>query len=224
MSQVFLVGEPVEEKLYQPGDVLVLEKRHLFKLQLSPVLGHVLKDEGVDHIDEGADLVQLHPRWLAFLLLGGMAGFFVLLLFLKVTALLVDGITEHHEENEEQVEVVGLILLLDFRQELAEHIGACLFIDLFVLVELGLELVGHKGEENLIEVATSVYFLEGSIVLEPLHVSHEIAEPVDAVGRYVLRVAVAVVHLLLNSTRFTCFGRPLLLAYSERGFITCPGA
>ena len=224
MSKVLLVGEPVEEKLNEPGDVLVLEEGHFLQLQLSPVPGHVLKHEGVDQGDEGPHLFQLHPRGLALLLLRGVAGLFVLLLFLDVTALLVDGVAEHHEEDEEQVEVVGLVLLLDFGQQLAEHVGACLFVDLLVLVELGLELVGDKGEENLVEVATGVYFLEGSIVLEPLHVGHEIAESVDAVCRYVLGVAVAVVDLLLNRARLTCLGRPLLLAYSERGFITCPGA
>ena len=113
---------------------------------------------------------------------------------------------------------------VDLREKLAEDIGAGFFIDILTLVVLGLLLLRVEVDIGLIEITPHVRLLESSIVLKALDVSDEIAEAVDTVGCNIFSVTITVVNLFLSEGNCTCFGRPLLLAYSERGLMTCPGA
>ena len=139
--------------------------------------------------------------------------------------LLVDRVGEHDQEDEDDVKVVGFVhALVDLCQEFAEDVGAGLLVDVLALVVLGLLLLRVEVDVGLVEGAPHVGLLQGPVVPKAFNVGHEIAETVDAVGGNVLGVTVAVVDLFLSGRRGTCLGRPLRLAYSERGFMTCPGA
>lgn len=111
----------------------------------------------------------------------------------------IDGSGEHHKESEEDVEIVRFVdLLVYFCQELAKDVGTGLVVQFFSLVEFGLLFLRIEIHVDLVKVAAHVDLFQTPIVLVPLYVSHEVAQPVNAVGSDVLGVAVTVVYLLLK--------------------------
>ena len=66
--------------------------------------------------------------------------------------------------------------------------------------------------------------LENAVVVVFLCVCDKIAQPVNAIGGYILSITVTVIHLFLCQRISTALGLPLRLAYSDRGLMTCPGA
>jgi len=202
-AEVLLVGEPVEEVFDEARDVVVGEEGHPFQLELSPVPGHMLQHEGVDDVDDVSDGLPLHPGMLDVLLRPrGVVLLLFLFMFVVLVVevlLLVDGPGQHHEEGEEDVEVVGLVeALVDFGQELAEHVGAGLFVELLGLVVLGLLLLRVEVDVDFVEVTLHVNLFEDAVVLPLFGVCYEIAESVDAIGGNIFCVAIAVVHFFLN--------------------------
>ncbi len=125
-AEILLIGEPVEEVLDQPRDVVIGEEGDLLQLELSAVPRHLPQHERVDDIDDVADRLTLHFR---VLYLFGVRGIVLGLVVLLVVRVLVDGAGQHHEEGEEDVEVVGLVeTLVDFSEKLAEDVGTGLLV------------------------------------------------------------------------------------------------
>lgn len=142
-----------------------------------------------------------------------------------VRDLLIDGSGKHHKESEKYIKIVGLIKsFVDFSQKLAEYVCASLLIELFIVVIFWLLLLRVKVDIDIVEIALHIDFFQSTIVLPFLELCYEIAQSVDAVSSNVFCIAIAVIYLFLNNIEFTCLGLPRRLAYSDRGFITCPGA
>jgi hypothetical protein len=111
----------------------------------------------------------------------------------------LDGPCEHHEEGEENVEVVWLgQSLIDFCQKLAEDVGTGLIIYFFGLVVFGLLLLGVEVDIYLVEIAFHVDFLEGAVVLPLLGIGDKVTQPIDAVGRDVFGITVTIVDFFLS--------------------------
>ena len=136
--------------------------------------------------------------------------------------ILIDGPCKHHEEGEQDIEVVRLVeSFVDLGQKLAENVGAGLIVEFIGIVEFRLLLLGVEIYIGVVEVTFHVNLFQSPVVVKSINVRHEIAEAVDTVSSDVLCVTVTIVHLFLQVTRTsTCFGRPRREAYSERGFIT----
>ena len=64
MSQVFFVGQPVEEKLNQSSYIFVMEKRCFLQLKLLSVTRDVLQQENVDHVNQGTHWLHFNSHLL----------------------------------------------------------------------------------------------------------------------------------------------------------------
>ena len=145
--EVFLHGQPVEEVLDELQDVPAGEEGDFLELVLSLVFGHQPGHEGVDDSYDVPYGLCLYPGVLGIALirvdLGGILLLIYLLLAWLPLSLFIDCPSQHHEESEEDIDVVGLIQpLVDLGQELAEHVGAGFLIELLPVVKLGLLLLG----------------------------------------------------------------------------------
>lgn len=63
---------------------------------------------------------------------------------------------------------------VDLCQQLAEHIGAGLGVDLLILIELGFLFLWVEVDVGLVEVTPHVHLLEGAVVFMPFGLSQEV--------------------------------------------------
>lgn len=113
---------------------------------------------------------------------------------------------------------------IDLSKQLTENISTCLIINFFIFIVFWFLLLRIKVHINFVKIASHIDLFESSIILKSLHICYKITQSINTIGWNIFRIAVTVIYFFLYRRIITCFGLPLRLAYSERGFITCPGA
>lgn len=234
MRQVLLVSQPVEKQLDQTRQIFVRKQLHRLQLVLATVFRHIHQHKVVHDIHQLTNRLLRHPQsplrttrlGIRVLLLG-------LRLFDNLTRIrpvvlrhfLVYRPRKHHEEREQNIEVVRLVEpFVNLGQKLTKNISTGLLVHLLRLIVFRLLLLRIEIDVNVVKGTVHVDLLENSVVRVTLQICHEVTQTVDTISSNIVRITVTVVHLLLSHNRTTCFGRPRRFAYSERGFITCPGA